>query len=153
MNEPQECSNCCSRNCCGHRVFSFLFISELTQIVADVAQDPTLPRTTQHPCPKWVYPCNLYDLTLAWNSHLPYMVCWFFLDVITRKQYSFSLSRGKLKWVFACVTSSYLKPMSFPLCCHFYGPVMYVHVLQSCVRVCVCVCLSVCQQVYACVHT
>ena len=26
--------------------------SEITQIVADVAQDPTLPRTNQHPCPK-----------------------------------------------------------------------------------------------------
>ena len=27
-------------------------ISELTQIVADVSQDPTLPRTKDHPCPK-----------------------------------------------------------------------------------------------------
>ena len=28
--------------------------SELTQIVADVSQDPTLPRTKDHPCPKLV---------------------------------------------------------------------------------------------------
>uniref|UniRef100_A0A8C4Q8V8 DNA-directed RNA polymerase subunit n=2 Tax=Eptatretus burgeri TaxID=7764 RepID=A0A8C4Q8V8_EPTBU len=27
-------------------------VDELTQIIADVAQDPTLPRTTDHPCPK-----------------------------------------------------------------------------------------------------
>uniref|UniRef100_A0A673JIE4 Polymerase (RNA) II (DNA directed) polypeptide I n=1 Tax=Sinocyclocheilus rhinocerous TaxID=307959 RepID=A0A673JIE4_9TELE len=27
-------------------------IIELTQIIADVAQDPTLPRTEDHPCPK-----------------------------------------------------------------------------------------------------
>lgn len=26
--------------------------SELTQIIADVSQDPTLPRTEDHPCPK-----------------------------------------------------------------------------------------------------
>lgn len=26
--------------------------SEMTQIVADVAQDPTLPRTEDHACPK-----------------------------------------------------------------------------------------------------
>ncbi|CAF5206491.1 unnamed protein product, partial [Rotaria magnacalcarata] len=28
------------------------FFSELTQIVTDVVSDPTLPRTTDHPCPK-----------------------------------------------------------------------------------------------------
>lgn len=28
--------------------------SELTQIIADVCADPTLPRTTDHPCPKYV---------------------------------------------------------------------------------------------------
>ena len=28
------------------------FFSELTQIVADVISDPTLPRTEDHPCPK-----------------------------------------------------------------------------------------------------
>ncbi|XP_067275427.1 DNA-directed RNA polymerase II subunit RPB9 isoform X1 [Pseudorasbora parva] len=27
-------------------------VDELTQIIADVAQDPTLPRTEDHPCPK-----------------------------------------------------------------------------------------------------
>ncbi|CAJ0577106.1 unnamed protein product, partial [Mesorhabditis spiculigera] len=27
-------------------------IDELTQIVSDVSQDPTLPRTEDHPCPK-----------------------------------------------------------------------------------------------------
>ncbi|CAD5222971.1 unnamed protein product [Bursaphelenchus okinawaensis] len=27
-------------------------IDELTQIVADVAQDPTLPKTEDHPCPR-----------------------------------------------------------------------------------------------------
>lgn len=26
--------------------------SELTQIVADVVHDPTLPKTTDHPCPR-----------------------------------------------------------------------------------------------------
>ena len=31
--------------------FSYL-ASEMTQIVADVAQDPTLPRTEDHACPK-----------------------------------------------------------------------------------------------------
>ena len=28
--------------------------SELTQIVTDVTADPTLPRTDQHECPKYV---------------------------------------------------------------------------------------------------
>ncbi|XP_003385487.1 PREDICTED: DNA-directed RNA polymerase II subunit RPB9-like [Amphimedon queenslandica] len=27
-------------------------VDELTQIIADVSQDPTLPRTKDHPCPK-----------------------------------------------------------------------------------------------------
>lgn len=27
-------------------------VDELTQIIADVSQDPTLPRTEDHPCPK-----------------------------------------------------------------------------------------------------
>lgn len=27
-------------------------VDEMTQILADVAQDPTLPRTEDHPCPK-----------------------------------------------------------------------------------------------------
>uniref|UniRef100_A0AAR2JW35 RNA polymerase II subunit I n=1 Tax=Pygocentrus nattereri TaxID=42514 RepID=A0AAR2JW35_PYGNA len=29
-------------------------VDELTQIIADVSQDPTLPRTEDHPCPKLV---------------------------------------------------------------------------------------------------
>ena len=29
--------------------------SELTQIIADVVADPTLPRTTDHECPKYVF--------------------------------------------------------------------------------------------------
>ncbi|CAJ0965523.1 unnamed protein product, partial [Ranitomeya imitator] len=32
--------------------FHVLFPSELTQIIADVSQDPTLPRTEDHPCAK-----------------------------------------------------------------------------------------------------
>jgi len=31
---------------------SLYYSSELTQIVADVISDPTLPRTEEHPCPK-----------------------------------------------------------------------------------------------------
>ena len=31
-----------------------LFYSELTQIVTDVVADPTLPRTEDHECPKYV---------------------------------------------------------------------------------------------------
>lgn len=34
------------------------FPSELTQIIADVSQDPTLPRTEDHPCPKYVSPSH-----------------------------------------------------------------------------------------------
>lgn len=41
--------------------------SELTEIVADVAQDPTLPRTEDHLCPKWV--CE--PLECHNNLHLP----------------------------------------------------------------------------------
>jgi hypothetical protein len=33
-------------------VSPYLYYSELTQIIADVSQDPTLPRTEDHPCPK-----------------------------------------------------------------------------------------------------
>ena len=34
---------------------NFIFMnSELTQIVTDVTADPTLPRTDQHECPKYV---------------------------------------------------------------------------------------------------
>jgi len=33
---------------------SFFFFSELTQIVTDVVADPTLPRTEDHECPKYV---------------------------------------------------------------------------------------------------
>ena len=38
-----------------HKIVHFMLspCSEITQIVADVAQDPTLPRTNQHPCPKY----------------------------------------------------------------------------------------------------
>ena len=32
----------------------FFFYSELTQIVTDVVADPTLPRTEDHECPKYV---------------------------------------------------------------------------------------------------
>ena len=32
----------------------FFFFSELTQIVTDVVADPTLPRTEDHECPKYV---------------------------------------------------------------------------------------------------
>uniref|UniRef100_A0A3B3C0A1 RNA polymerase II subunit I n=1 Tax=Oryzias melastigma TaxID=30732 RepID=A0A3B3C0A1_ORYME len=33
-------------------------VDELTQIIADVAQDPTLPRTEDHPCPKMRCDCT-----------------------------------------------------------------------------------------------
>lgn len=33
---------------------SCFFFSELTQIVTDVVADPTLPRTEDHECPKYV---------------------------------------------------------------------------------------------------
>lgn len=32
------------------RSFHILLFSELTQIVTDVISDPTLPRTSDHPC-------------------------------------------------------------------------------------------------------
>ncbi len=34
-----------------------MFCSAMTQIIADVIHDPTLPRTEDHPCPK----CNHKD--------------------------------------------------------------------------------------------
>lgn len=34
------------------QLFTFCSLSELTQIIADVSQDPTLPRTEDHPCQK-----------------------------------------------------------------------------------------------------
>lgn len=36
--------------------------SELTQIIADVSQDPTLPRTEDHPCPKYVSASQMKEL-------------------------------------------------------------------------------------------
>ncbi|CAI9568375.1 unnamed protein product [Staurois parvus] len=43
----QEADNCCIYvNKITHEV------DELTQIIADVSQDPTLPRTEDHPCSK-----------------------------------------------------------------------------------------------------
>jgi hypothetical protein len=33
-------------------MYFIMFFSELTQIVADVIADPTLPRTEDHPCPR-----------------------------------------------------------------------------------------------------
>lgn len=39
-------------NCNSVLIYLFLIIfSELTQIVADVVHDPTLPKTEDHPCP------------------------------------------------------------------------------------------------------
>lgn len=43
------------------------FPSELTQIIADVSQDPTLPRTEDHPCPKYVSPPPANTLKLSEN--------------------------------------------------------------------------------------
>lgn len=38
--------------CKSSSILCLSFSSELTQIIADVSQDPTLPRTEDHPCPK-----------------------------------------------------------------------------------------------------
>ena len=132
-------------------MFSFLFISELTQIVADVAQDPTLPRTTQHPCPKWVYPCNLYDLTLAWNSHLPYMVCCFFR--CNHKEAVFFQSQSRKAEVGVCVCHIFIFKayvISFMLLFLWSS---YVCPCTSVLCTCMCMCVSVCLSTSVCMCT
>ena len=42
-------------SCILERFQILFFFSELTQVVADVAHDPTLPRTQDHVCPKSVF--------------------------------------------------------------------------------------------------
>ncbi|XP_069854853.1 DNA-directed RNA polymerase II subunit RPB9 isoform X3 [Dipodomys merriami] len=37
-------------------------VDELTQIIADVSQDPTLPRTEDHPCQKMPCACTMFAL-------------------------------------------------------------------------------------------
>ncbi|XP_057315528.1 DNA-directed RNA polymerase II subunit RPB9-like [Hydractinia symbiolongicarpus] len=53
-----SCRNCeyqeRSKNSCIYVNMIVHDVNEMTQIVADVVADPTLPRTNDHPCPK----CN-----------------------------------------------------------------------------------------------
>jgi hypothetical protein len=44
--------------CHGLNSFNNICFSELTQIVADVIADPTLPRTHEHQCPRSVFNCS-----------------------------------------------------------------------------------------------
>ncbi|MEQ2297984.1 DNA-directed RNA polymerase II subunit RPB9 [Ameca splendens] len=47
-------------------------VDELTQIIADVAQDPTLPRTEDHPCPNHLFlsQLNASFHPCVWEQHL-----------------------------------------------------------------------------------
>ena len=52
MRLQPTCSSVALCVCDPVSVCVFLFLSEITQILADVAEDPTLPRTDDHSCPK-----------------------------------------------------------------------------------------------------
>lgn len=62
-------------------------VDEMTQIVADVAQDPTLPRTEDHACPKYVDHMNYPFLH---HTHVP--------GVIIEKLFSFKVNPIKHRY-------------------------------------------------------
>uniref|UniRef100_A0A6I8PBN3 RNA polymerase II subunit I n=1 Tax=Ornithorhynchus anatinus TaxID=9258 RepID=A0A6I8PBN3_ORNAN len=55
-------------------------VDELTQIIADVSQDPTLPRTEDHPCQK----CGHKEAVFFQSHTLTTMSCWEPTDTMYR---------------------------------------------------------------------